>query len=33
MSGFGPSFMPDVPDWFDAALSPFHDNQNLEGNQ
>jgi hypothetical protein len=33
MSGFGPSFMPDVPDWTDSAPSPFDGDKDLRGNQ
>jgi hypothetical protein len=33
MSGFGPSFMPDVPDWTDSSPSPFDGEEDLGGNQ
>jgi hypothetical protein len=33
LSEFGPSFMPDVPDWTDSAPSPFGGDENPGGNQ
>lgn len=33
MFGFGPSFMPNVPDWTNSASSPFDGYENPGGNQ